>query len=96
MLTVSNALLTSRATMMVHSGGLFGLKPVAMVLFMLCGECVTADTSCSATCLEPSRPSNGVPDLPFFRHAAHADLMDGWRCCSQKQVLSRTIHVRQL
>ena len=36
MLTVSNALLMSRATVIVCSGGLFWLKPVAMVLFMLC------------------------------------------------------------
>ena len=34
MLTVSNALLMS--TVIVRSGGLFWLKPVAMVLFMLC------------------------------------------------------------
>ena len=34
MLTVSNALLMSSAT--VPSGGLFWLKPVAMVYFMLC------------------------------------------------------------
>ena len=36
MLTVSNALHMSRATVIVRSGGLFWLKPVAMVLFMLC------------------------------------------------------------
>ena len=36
MLTVSNDLLMSSATVIVHSGGLFWLKPVAMVLFMLC------------------------------------------------------------
>ena len=36
MFTVSNALLMSRATVIVRSGGLFWLKPVAMVLFMLC------------------------------------------------------------
>ena len=36
MLTVSNALLMSSATVSVRSGGLFWLKPVAMVLFMLC------------------------------------------------------------
>ena len=36
MLTVSNALLMSSATVIVRSGGLFCLKPVAMVLFMLC------------------------------------------------------------
>ena len=37
MLTVSNTLLKSSATVIVRSGGLFWLKPVAMV-FMLCGD----------------------------------------------------------
>ena len=36
MLTVSNALLMSSATVIVRSRGLFWLKPVAMVMFMLC------------------------------------------------------------
>ena len=36
MLPVSNALLMSSATVIVRSGGLVCLKPVAMVLFMLC------------------------------------------------------------
>ena len=36
MLTVSNALLMSSATVIVRSGGLFWLDPVAIVLFMLC------------------------------------------------------------
>ena len=36
MLTVSNAFLMSSATVIVRSGGLFWLKPVAMVLFMVC------------------------------------------------------------
>ena len=36
MLTVSNALLMSSVTVIVRSGGLFWLKPLAMVLFMLC------------------------------------------------------------
>ena len=35
-LTVSNALLMSSATVIVRCGGLFWLKPVAMVLFMFC------------------------------------------------------------
>ena len=38
MLTVSNALLMFNATVIVRSGSLFWLKPVAMVLFMLCGN----------------------------------------------------------
>ena len=40
MLTVSNALRMSRATVIVRSGGLFWLKPVALVLFMLCSAVV--------------------------------------------------------
>ena len=35
-LTVSNGLLMSSATVIVCSGGLFWLNHVAMVLFMLC------------------------------------------------------------
>ena len=38
MLTVSNVLLMSNATVIVRSGGLFWLKPIAMVLFMLCED----------------------------------------------------------
>ena len=38
MLTVLNVLLMSSATTIVRSGGLFWLKPVAMVLFMLCSD----------------------------------------------------------
>ena len=30
-----------------------------------------------------------------FGHAGHADPLDGWRCCSQKRVMSRPIQVRQ-
>ena len=36
MLTVSNVLLMSSAAVIVPSGSLFWLKPVAMVLFMSC------------------------------------------------------------
>ena len=39
MFTVSNAFLMSSATVIVCSGGLFCLNPVAMVLFMLCSAC---------------------------------------------------------
>ena len=38
-------------------------------------------------------PSNGCPIYRFF---GHADPLDGWRCCSQKRVMSRPIQVRQL
>ena len=46
-------------------------------------------------CRTPPPPQWG-PDLPFFGHAGHADPLDGWRCCSQKRVMSRPIQVRQL
>ena len=29
-----------------------------------------------------------VSNLPVFWHAGHADPLDGWRCCSQKWVMS--------
>ena len=60
------------------------------------GGAVTADASCCANCVEPPRPQQWGPDLPFFGHAGHADPLDGWRCCSQKRVMSRPIQVRQL
>ena len=55
------------------------------------GGAVTANSSCCANCVEPPRP-----DLPFFGHAGHAYPLDGWRCSSQKRVMSRPIQVRQL
>ena len=57
------------------------------------GGAVTADSSCCANCVEPPCPQQWGPDLPFF---GHADPLDGWRCCSQKRVMSRPIQVRQL
>ena len=60
------------------------------------GGAVTADSSCCANCVEPPHPQHWGPDLPFFGHAGHADPLDGWRCCSQKRVMSRPIQVRQL
>ena len=45
---------------------------------------------------ETSGAPNDTADLPFFGHAGHADPLDGWRCCSQKRVMSRPIQVRQL
>ena len=46
-------------------------------------------------CRTSPPPAMG-PDLPFFGQAGHADPLDGWRCCSQKRVMSRPIQVRQL
>ena len=60
------------------------------------GGAVTANSSCCANCVEPPRPQQWGPDLPFFGQAGHADPLDGWRCCSQKRVMSRPIQVRQL
>ena len=38
MVTESNVLLMSSATVIVRSGGLFWLKPVAIVLFCVCSD----------------------------------------------------------
>ena len=38
MLTVSNDFFISSATVIMRFGGLFWLKPVVMVLFMLCSD----------------------------------------------------------
>lgn len=54
MLIVSNALLMSNATAMVRSGGSFWLKPVAIVLLMLCSavsvECLLLYPCCVVMC----------------------------------------------
>ena len=96
MLTVSNVLLMSSATVIVHSGGLFWLKPVVMVLFMLCSgskrhslQAVELSQRTQAAVQIVSNlpaPNNGGPIYRFFWHACHADPLDGWRCCSQKRV----------
>ena len=52
MLTVSIALLMSSATVMVRSGGLFWLKPVAMVLFMLCSAVLVEWLFLKTCCVE--------------------------------------------
>ena len=52
------------------------------------GGAVTVVSSCCANCVEPPRPQQWGPDLPFF---GHADPLDGWCCCSQKLVMSRPI-----
>ena len=52
MFTVSNALLMSSATVMVRSGGLFWLKPVAMVLFMLCSAVLVEWLLLKSCCVE--------------------------------------------
>ena len=52
MLTVSNALLMSSATVLVRSGGLFWLKPVAMMLFMLCSAVLVEWLLLKPCCVE--------------------------------------------
>ena len=52
MLTVSNAVLMSSATVIVRSGGLFWLKPVAMVLFMLCSAVLVGGLLLKPCCVE--------------------------------------------
>ena len=51
-LSVLNALLMSRATLNVRSGGLFWLKPVAMVLFMLCSTVLVEWLLLKPCCVE--------------------------------------------
>ena len=51
MLTVSNALLMCSATVIVRSGGLFWLKPVAMV-FMLCSAVLVEWLLLKPCCVE--------------------------------------------
>ena len=52
MLNASNALLMSNATVIVRSGGLFWLKPVAMVLFMLCSAVLVEWLLLKPCCVE--------------------------------------------
>ena len=52
MFTVTNALLMSSATVIVRSGGLFWLKPVAMVLFMLCSAVLVEWLLLKQCCVE--------------------------------------------
>ena len=61
------------------------------VELLLCGGAVTANSSCCANCVEPFRSEQWAPDLPFLGHAGHVYPLDGWRCCSQKRVMSRPI-----
>ena len=51
-LTVSNVLLMSSATVIVRSGCLFWLKPVAMVLFMLCSAALVEWLRLKPCCVE--------------------------------------------
>ena len=52
MLTVSKALLMSSATVIICSGGLFWLKPVALVLFMLCSAVLVEWLLLKPCCVE--------------------------------------------
>ena len=52
MLTVSNALLMSSATVIVRTGGLFWLKSVAMVFFMLCSDVLVEWVLLKLCCVE--------------------------------------------
>ena len=52
MLTVSNALLMSSTIVIVRSGGLFWLKPVAMVLFILCSAVLVEWLLFKSCCVE--------------------------------------------
>ena len=82
MVTVSNALLMSSATVIVRSGGLFWLKPVAVVLFMLCSAVLVEWLILKPCCVElfvlygssvfssifaiTERSEMGLYDVPMF------------------------------
>ena len=51
-LTVSNDLLMSSATVIVRSGGLLSLKSIAMVLFMLCSAVLVEWLLLKPCCVE--------------------------------------------
>ena len=63
MLTVSNALLMSSATVIVRFGGLFWLKPVAMVLFMLCSAVLVGWWPLKPCCV-------GICGMLFFMYGS--------------------------
>ena len=52
MLTMSNDLFMSSVTVIVRYGGLFWLKPVAMVLFMLCSAVIVEWLLLKSRCIE--------------------------------------------
>ena len=52
MLTVTNALLMSSATVIVRSSSLFWLKPVAMMLFILCSAVLVEWLLLKPCCVE--------------------------------------------
>ena len=47
-------------------------------------------THCCANCVEPSRPQQWGPDLPFWGKTGHAYPLNGWRCSSHKRVMCLT------
>ena len=57
------------------------------------GGAVTVNSSYCVNCVEPPRPQQWRPDLPFFGHAGHADPLDGWRCCSQTTTLNKKVWI---
>ena len=60
------------------------------------GGAVTADSSCCANCVEPPRPQQWGPDLPFLAMPAMRTRWMAGAAAHQKRVMSRPIQVRQL
>ena len=58
----------------------------------ICLAVITGSKRHSLQAVELSQRTQAV-DLPFW---GHAEPLDGWRCCSQKRVMSRPNRVRQL
>ena len=66
MLTVSNALLMFSAAVVVRYGGLFWLKHVAMVLFILCSAVLVEWLLLKPCCVGCSLRCMGVVYSPVF------------------------------
>ena len=82
MLTVSNALLMASATLVVRSGGLFLLKSVAIVLFMLCSAVLVERLLLRPCCVEMCGMLfvmyGGSVYSSVFAIAERSEL---WNCC---------------
>ena len=66
MVTVSNALLMPSVTVIVRSGGLFWLKPVAIVLFMLCSAVAFKGSHVAWRCVGCCLLCTGLVSSPVF------------------------------
>ena len=82
-----NSLLTSYVECMMDTERttMVQIRPWLQTTQPTSGGAVTEDSSC---CAKLCRTSHR-----FFAPTGHADTLDGWRCCSQKRVMSRPFPV---